>query len=62
MCVLCMFFDDLESGGLKKLWGRDFLNKNLLGYRVTENKQLFLGLTTVDLEFHIHVSSLFLPS
>ena len=31
MCVLCMFYVDWELGGRKKLQGKDFLNKNLLG-------------------------------
>ena len=29
--VLCMFYIDWEVRGRKKLKGRDFLNKNLLG-------------------------------
>ena len=31
MCVLCMFYIDLELRGQKILKGRDFLSKNLLG-------------------------------
>ena len=31
MCVICMIYVNWELGGLKKLEGRDLLNKNLLG-------------------------------
>ena len=43
MCILCMFYVDLELDVWKKLWVEIFLNKNLLGIkgRVTGNKQLF---------------------
>ena len=30
-CDLCMFYADWQLGGWKKLKGRDYLNKNLLG-------------------------------
>ena len=35
MCVLCMFFDDWESGGLKKPWGSNYSQ---------ETNNFFLGL------------------
>ena len=40
MCVLCMFYVDLELGGRKNFRVGIFLNKNLLG-QGTGNKQLF---------------------
>ena len=44
MCVLCMFYVDWESGGWKKLKGRDFFfDKNLLGYGYRK-QTTFLGL------------------
>ena len=30
MCVLCIIYVDLEFGGQKKLWVRDFLEKKLV--------------------------------
>ena len=45
MCVLCMFYVDLEWEGRTKLLVRIFLIRTCYG-RVTGNKQLFLGLTS----------------
>ena len=42
-----MFFDDLESGGLKKLWGMDFLKYKLVRVGLQETNNLFLGLTNM---------------
>ena len=38
MCVLCMFYDDWELGGQKKLWGRDFFEQKLVRVRLQETK------------------------
>ena len=38
MCVLCMFYIDLELGGRKKIKGRDFFEKLVrVGLQETNN-------------------------
>ena len=44
MCVSCMFKVDWELEGQKKLKGRDFLSKNLLGSGYRKQTILFRSL------------------
>ena len=40
--VLCMFFDDLDSGGLKELLGRDFFELKLVRVGLQETNIFFM--------------------
>ena len=41
MCVLCMFYVDLEFGGQNKLKGRDFFEKKLVRVGLQETNNFF---------------------
>ena len=41
MCVLCMFFVDLELGGRKKLQGRDFFEEKPVRVGLQETNNFF---------------------
>ena len=41
MCVLCMFFDDLELEGQRKIKGRDFSEQKLVRVGLQETNNFF---------------------